>query len=113
MRFHPTVAHETAHDIEARHPEINKATRAFLMKRKEEGDTVKLSTLTNNPEHTDDVHLDKWAERGGDPYTGRDYSSGHTEILSTGIQRLVEDPAGFRVRDPEHFELVVKILRGW
>ena len=65
------------------------------------------------PEDTDDVLLDKWAARGGEAYTGRDYRSGHTEILTKGIQRLALDSAKFYVLDPEYFEFIVTIFRGW
>jgi hypothetical protein len=108
-----TVAHEIAHDIEHRHPKIRKATRAFLMKRAAEGDTVPLSAITGKEEDTDPVHLDKWRERGGRDYTGRDYPDGETEILSEGIERLYSDPAIFYEKDPDYFEFVVRAFRMW
>jgi hypothetical protein len=107
------VAHEIAHNIEVRHPSIRESARAFLMKRKAEGATVPLSMITRNPADTDPVHLDKWKERGGERYTGRDYPSGWTEILTKGIERLAKDPAKFYSQGPEYFEFVVTTFRKW
>ncbi len=47
----------------------------------------------------------------GKPDTGR-FDRGPTEILSSGVQLLYNDPVGFAQLDPEWFDFTVGILRG-
>ena len=64
---------------------------------------------------------DKWKERGGRAYIGKVYVRGYhsemkredfvanvqgSEILSMGIQRLLEDPVRFRQQDPDYFNFI-------
>ena len=45
-------------------------------------------------------------------YVGRDYKGRGTEVLSMGVQKLYEDPAGFIAKDPEYAKFVMGILDG-
>ena len=47
-----------------------------------------------------------------DPYVGKVYDSGDTEIVSTGLQWMYKNPAEFHKRDPDHFDLILRILKG-
>ena len=50
---------------------------------------------------------------GPDPwYVGKDYPKGGTEILSMGLQKLIEDPVGFAKVDPEFCKYVLGCLDG-
>ncbi|MCD8062076.1 MAG: hypothetical protein LUE13_07045 [Akkermansiaceae bacterium] len=68
---------------------------------------------------------DDWIKRGGSAYTGKIYLPGYhpsmskdmfsakstsTEILSMGIQRMLESPVKFQREDPEFFNFIKKQL---
>lgn len=128
-----TVLHEAVHALEFNHPDILKKTTTFLMKRA--GHEIKnviatpsgALSLGDKDDHKVGLteyngelgYSDKWVERGGDQYTGRDYSvvtgggvfTLATEILTTGVERLTKDPLDFAERDPEHFNFIMGIFR--
>lgn len=117
------VAHEIAHAIEFRHPEILRKSAAFLYDRSN-GDSAKpLVELVPSIKYlpTEIAFEDKWAERGGRTYTGKVYANnyypsmsrdefidnvGASEILSMGIQRILETPAAFQKQDPDYFNFI-------
>ncbi len=119
-----TGVHEVTHDIEERHPQIAEAARRFLLKRAGDERLVSLDGYSS-----DTIGFsDDWVKRGGKAYTGRFYPEsmkakdqmtrptsheqiGSTEVLTTGIQRMLADPIDFFRRDPEHFRLVIEQLR--
>lgn len=108
-----TVIHEMTHAIEYVRPDISIKTRAFLLKRAEGRPSSPLRSLTGSNFYDKDevAFKDKWKERGGDHYMGRLYqNSPATEILTMGIERLVEDPVGFRKLDREYFDFLVQTL---
>jgi len=39
------------------------------------------------------------------------YGSGHTEIISMGIERFILDPLGFAQKDPQYFDFMMDILQ--
>ena len=47
-----------------------------------------------------------------EPYCGKDYSDGSTEIFSMGVQRLIESPGQFYQEDREYFNFIVGLMRG-
>ena len=87
--------------------------RDFLLKRSNGEKAQKLSKLTGNKRYkaNEIAYKDKWVDRGGDAYSGKDYGDRATEILTMGIERLHEDPVKFYRSDPEYFEFVVKTLQ--
>ena len=116
------IAHEMAHLLE-KDPTIFKATMDFYAKRTEGcNDEI----IHGNESTKADKFIDK--------YTGRLYlqtennevvvnsSNGYnidpstsqfsTEILSMGAQHLLENPAEFAEKDPDHFKFVMKVFRG-
>ena len=109
-----TVAHEIAHGIEGQNPTVLAACKAFLASRTVGETPRKLSELTGNSEYKDYevAYEDKWADRGGDAYSGRRYEDA-TEILTVGIQRLHQNPLRFARQDPDYFSFVVNTLRNW
>ena len=53
-----------------------------------------------------------------DAYAGKVYGNwngtiGATEILSMGLEYLFNDPVAFSVADPEYFDFIIGIVRGW
>ena len=71
-------------------------------------DLLRLNKLLNKKF---DRYKDKWVDRDGDAYSGKDYGERATEILTMGIERLHADPIKFYRSDPEYFEFVVKTLQ--
>ena len=47
-----------------------------------------------------------------DPYMGKVYTKGQTEIAATGMQYLYKDPYALASGDPEYFDFLVNTLRG-
>ncbi len=121
------VAHEITHGIELQEstalinglPVVRRPLRekahSFLMKRAGNEQPKKLGVLdSKNKDRYDDhefAYEDTWKEKGGDPYSGKYYSDGSTEILTVGIQRLHDDPVLFMTTDPEYFQFIVSNLR--
>jgi len=94
------ISHEIIHAMED-DPAILKKTRAFLNKRTAGESPVKYQG--------EDVLKDKWTAKGGTDYTGKLYREA-TEVLTTGVERLIADPVSFATRDPEFFDFVMGIF---
>jgi hypothetical protein len=107
------VAHEVTHATEQQNISLLRMARDFLLKRSNGEKAQKLSKLTGNKRYkaNEIAYKDKWVDRGGDAYSGKDYGDRATEILTMGIERLHEDPVKFYRSDPEYFEFVVKTLQ--
>jgi hypothetical protein len=107
------VAHEVTHATEQQNISLLRMARDFLLKRANGEKAQKLSKLTGNKRYKahEIAYKDKWVDRGGDAYSGKDYGDRATEILTMGIERLHEDPVKFYRSDPEYFEFVVKTLQ--
>ncbi len=46
------------------------------------------------------------------PYVGKVYQRGSTEIISMGLEWMYKNPVGFYEKDPDHFDLILRILKG-
>jgi hypothetical protein len=46
------------------------------------------------------------------PYVGKVYGDGETEIVSMGLEWMFKNPAEFHAKDPDHFDLILRILKG-
>jgi hypothetical protein len=99
--------HELGHFLEFENPGIAKAAEAWVKSRA----TGKLSKLKDiDPDYGDDevYYPDKFI----DPYVGRIYQDGSTEVVSMGIENFA-DPlkmAELYKKDPEHFNFIMGIL---
>ena len=117
------VAHELAHAIEFSNPDVLRKSAAFLYDRGEGMPAKSLSKLEPGVKYksVEKALEDKWKERGGRAYIGKVYVRGYhsemkredfvanvqgSEILSMGIQRLLEDPVRFRQQDPDYFNFI-------
>lgn len=118
-----TIAHELAHVIEFSRPDILRKSAEFLHERAQGAGPVRLSSLYPGHGFRDnEITLeDDWAKRGGHAYTGKIYMRGYhssmsknkfadgaegTEILSMGIQRMLESPVDFQRQDPEFYNFI-------
>jgi len=81
---------------------ISKALKKYKLRRLNE--IQPLSDYKKNEVAFEDDFLD--------PYVGKVYDKGDTEIVSMGLQWMYKNPAEFHKRDPDHFDLILRILRG-
>lgn len=109
------VAHEMAHWLEDSSDHVHKRCVEFLDYRCAGEAPEKLSKLTGNKRYKpyEVARKDKFF----DPYCGKDYLDGSgsrwaTEILSMGIERILDKPLQFMREDPEYFAFVLLLLRG-
>lgn len=108
----PVLLHEIAHGIEAINAKAGKAALAFLTSRTRGEKAERLSALTNKGYDPAEVAKpDKFL----DPYVGKIYPHGATEVSSMAIEMSVS--TGFKVqrlleRDPELFYFVLGQLAG-
>ena len=106
--------HETAHWIENNNPKIKKRCIEFLEYRTQMDTPESLKTLCENDQYKDTEFTKK--DAFFNPYCGKLYIENgkiiSTEILSMGLQELMEHPFKFFQTDPEYFGFVIGILRG-
>tara|TARA_R110002020_G_scaffold472424_2_gene700448 strand:- start:5830 stop:7752 length:1923 start_codon:yes stop_codon:yes gene_type:complete len=106
------VVHEFIHNLEYAHADISRKTKAFLKKRAEGKGAVSLKQVKGgNYDPSEVAFEDKWEERGGNLYTGKEYMTKATEIMTMGVQRLFESPVLFAQQDPEFFEFILSIIQ--
>lgn len=104
------AAHELGHWLEDNIPNAKAAVTAFLDRRTAGETPQRLRDITGNRNY-DRSEIAK-PDKFRDPYIGKIYTRGDTEVLSMGLQYLKENPLAFAREDPEHFALTVDILRG-
>lgn len=105
--------HEAGHCIEALYPEVRQQAREFLDKRTKGYDTVRMN---------DAEPAEGFAKDGGyydyeitkpdhfiDPYMGKQYTGGATELLSMGLESLYRNPSILLDKDPEMFEFMLTV----
>ena len=111
----PIVAHEMAHWVESSSPHVHKRCAEFLEYRCAGEISEKLSVMTGSKFYGPREYARK--DNFFNPYCGKDYIGPKgqrvaTEILSMGIQQLLEKPATFIADDPEYAAFVLLLLRG-
>lgn len=116
----PVYGHEIAHAIEFQNPEILRKCIEFYDKRTAGEVDVRLSALTGERGYKahEVAKKDHWKERGGSHYCGKVYRNSITgkiyctEILTMGVQRLMENAQRFAKEDPDYFDFTVSVLKG-
>jgi len=111
----PIVAHEMAHWVESSSPHVHRRCVEFLEYRCAGEISEKLSVMTGSKFYGPREYARK--DNFFNPYCGKDYIGPKgqrvaTEILSMGIQQLIEKPATFIADDPEYAAFVLLLLRG-
>jgi hypothetical protein len=100
-----TLWHELAHHLE-NDPLAKAAANGFLLSRRESDKAYSLRSLTGSKFYG--PREIAWKDSFTNPYVGRIYPDGATEVFSMGLQYL-SDPAKaawFAGKDPEMFDLV-------
>jgi hypothetical protein len=105
-----TTVHELAHLLEDKNGRISTACRNFLDKRTKGENLVRLNDIVsgNHYNESEKTRADKFFN----PYVGKHYSNGATEVFSMGLEKILTDPIGFLKADRGHFKFIVDILRG-
>ena len=71
----------------------------------------KLSKVTGNPNYGAKEVTKK--DKFWDTYTGKQANAAHaSEIITMGLQHMLENPIGFATNDPDHLEFMLTLLRG-
>jgi hypothetical protein len=102
--------HEMAHHLEFADPSIAKVAEEWV-KSRATGPQESLNKLTgsNRFDRSEKAYPDHFA----DPYVGKVYRSGITEVLSMGVEAFSspERMIQLAAKDPDHFALVLGLLR--
>lgn len=108
--FNKTVLfHELAHHLE-NDPIAKAASNGFLLARREGDKVHRLRDLTGITGYGRDEVA--WKDGFTDPYVGKVYNGGVTEVWSMGVQYLAnpQQAAWFAGKDPEMFNLITGYL---
>lgn len=102
------VVHEMGHWLESQNHKVAVTARTFLQNRTRGEEAKPLADVTKNsfyrPEETTKV------DRFINPYMGKRYDDGGTEIISMGLEYIYKDPVIFRKADPEYFEFMIDVM---
>ena len=105
------ILHEMMHSLEYSRPEVSKRSKAFLAKRGKGEQPKRLIDLTGQDYKPSEIALeDDFKKRGGSHYMGKIYNRASTEILTMGVERLLNDPAAFFIQDREYFDFMIETL---
>jgi hypothetical protein len=113
---HDEIIHEYGHFLEDTRPSVKYACLEFLQRRyqqalrfgsRDEAAILPLGELTAGQYHHSEV---AFADKFFDPYVGRIYREGGSEVMSMGLQYLAYNPWKFREKDPEHYYLILGLI---
>ena len=132
-----TIIHELGHQLEDNTPWIKNMVKKWMQERldkgrkaledklkkttdptKREGIMQKLLKYTMRPLNKiyKTKQYDSWEvafeDDFLDAYVGKVYERGSTEIVSMGLERMYHNPVQFQRSDPDHFDLMLRILKG-
>jgi len=106
-----TLIHELGHNLEFNNPYIKDSANKILAKRTAGEEAVKLKDITGNLAYKD-TEITKH-DKFFSPYVGKIYIDGYTEVTSMALQYLYKDPEYLYKNDPELFEWIVNVVRGY
>jgi len=104
-----SVSHELGHYIEHNlTPEKLDQVKEFYSRRTRFDKIESLANITGlSYEAMEKTKKDKFI----DPYMGKIYPEGHTEIISMGLEMMIKNPAFLATNDPELFDFIYIFLR--
>jgi len=102
------VIHELGHTLEAKDPLIHSMTSDFRRSRIQGERAEQLRTVTGKAYgESEYTYKDDFI----DPYMGKNYNGGQTEILSMGLELFYTNPVKFAREDPEMFDFIYAVVR--
>jgi hypothetical protein len=117
-----TMVHEFGHWLDDHLPGALAATQAFLKYRVGNEPTESMADVSrrvyghSSGYGADEMgrkdHFDRAFPQVEAYYTGKDYGSRATEVLSMGLEKLYNDPVHFAQKDPEFFKFILGICDG-
>lgn len=112
---HSVIVHELGHWFEYRASGALDASKAFYARRTDGEELQKLKKLF--PKSGYDASEVTKTDKFIDPYAGKWYtnSAGEqraTELITMGLQYMIEDPFKFAQLDPDHFDFIWHLIRG-
>lgn len=102
------VIHEFGHKLESSVPEIHNEALSFLERRTAGEEAKSLIELTGVKSFSADEIAKK--DKFMDPYIGKLYNHEATEVVSMGMQYMYERPVEFAIKDPDHFNFILKVM---
>jgi hypothetical protein len=108
-----TAVHEIAHQLEVRYnTTIGKKAREFFAVRTQGQKLQKLKDMIPGSAYgeAEVAYEGNFFSKYVGKYYGSHIADGDTEIISMGIEAFFKDPYLFHAQDPEHFELILRIL---
>lgn len=108
--YAPIVWHEMGHWIEHNVPGGKEAALSYLDSRTKGEEAKPLKEIDPKKPSYEDWEVSK-KDKFLEPYVGKVYQSGATELTSMGLQMLKEDPAKFFRQDRDHFEFTLGMIR--
>lgn len=105
-----TYVHELGHAIEDIHSTVLARSQAFFARRTVGERAQQLSVLTGDRGYKPD-EVAKPDAFGLGAYVGKIYRNA-TEVLSMGLEAMYRDPAGFAKVDADHFDFIVRVMKG-
>jgi hypothetical protein len=105
-----TMIHEMGHVIEGSDLDLRRACLEFLHERRGTEALRPLTTLC--PGYGYRAHELAFKDRLLDPYIGKLYLDHSTEVFTTGLELLYEDPIRVAKGDPGYFDLIMRLARG-
>lgn len=106
-----TFVHEMGHWLEYTNRNVGASARQFRgIRTADDKGTVSLRLVTQNKgyDKSERALLDKFIE----PYMGKVYNDGSTEIVSMGLQYFYSDPLKLAQQDPGYFSFIFNLVRG-
>jgi hypothetical protein len=103
-----SVVHELGHHLEWAGKGVQVAAMEFFKRRTQGEAYVPLKNFGRGYRDDELCKPDKFV----DPYIGKFYSDGSTEVVSVGLACYYSDPVGFLRRDPEHFAFIYDVVHG-
>jgi len=105
-----TLWHETGHHLEFESKDIEKAAGEWVKHHATSAESQKLSELTGNKNYSDREKA--LPDSFINPYIGKIYPSGSTEVISMGIEHFTDakSMATLYLKDRKHFEFIIGAL---
>ncbi|MFN9110290.1 MAG: hypothetical protein ACK5XN_09500 [Bacteroidota bacterium] len=120
-----SYVHEYGHEIENLSDEVRRLCRSFVEGRTARTENARMAEVFphNGYDESEVGNKDHFGEaisatalpkdrESLEYYVGKKYKTGHTEVLSVGLELMMANPRAFAAEDPDWFDLVTGVLTG-